>query len=212
MMPKAFQLGLLVAGIIGTLALGAMITLSLLATMHSSTPARVQQVTAGPYQLKVSLYADPANAGFALPFAIAPQQPLHGGLTYTVVSVPGQGVKATPVKASLSPDANVPGGVQGEAEIPVSGSWTLQIAVDGPQGHGSTIVPITATAPPAVPGWLGWLVGLLPFYTIIALLVIYWRRREQAQAALAGQTPEQAEAVYSQGEPVHVSVPGDETR
>ncbi len=209
-MPKAFQLVLLGAGIIGTLALGAMITFSLLATMHSSTPARVQQVTAGPYQLKVSLYNDPANAGFALPFAIAPQSSIHDGLTYTVVTVPGQGVSATPVRASLSPDANVPGGVQGEAEIPVSGSWTLHIDVDGPQGHGSTIVPITATAPPAVPSWLGWLVGLLPFYTIIALLVIYWRRRDQAQAVAVGQAAEQGVAVYSQGEPVHSSAPGDE--
>ena len=58
------------------------LALAIVATMLGPTPARVAPVQAGPYPLTVSLYTDPANAGYALPFAIAPQQQQCGVLTF----------------------------------------------------------------------------------------------------------------------------------
>ena len=122
---------LLAVGIVALIALVVEIGLYMEATTHGSTPKRVVHVTAGPYPLTISLYDDPANAGFALPFAIAPQQPVSGLLTFNVSSIPGKEVHATSVRASIGPDPNVPGGIQGDAEITVQGPWMLHIVVDG---------------------------------------------------------------------------------
>ena len=71
-MPKVAQHLLLALGIFALIVLGTEIGLSVAATQHGSTPAKVDTVQAGPYSLKLSLYTDPAHAGFALPFAIVP--------------------------------------------------------------------------------------------------------------------------------------------
>ncbi len=180
-MSKTLQRILLAVGAGALLILIIELVLALAATMHGSTPARVERVQAGPYPLTVSLYTDPANAGFALPFAIAPQQPQSGVLTFDVTSVPGTGVDATPVHASITHDSNIRNGVQGAAEITVRGEWNLLISVDGPQGHAEASVPVTATAPPAIPLWLGWSIGLIPLYGLLAFLLLQ-RGREQKLA------------------------------
>lgn len=170
---------LLAAALIALAALTIEIVLSLAATTHGSQPARVVRVDAGPYTLRVSLYTDPARAGFAEPFAIAPiGQP--GGLTFAVTSQPGPGLSATPVSDGVSADPGVPGGVQGAAEVPVQGSWSLAIAIDGPRGPAQVAVPFQATAPPAIPDWLGWLIGFVPFYGLIGFLVLQRPRRRPA--------------------------------
>jgi hypothetical protein len=139
----------------------------------------VVQVAAGPYTLRVSLYTDPARAGFAVPFAIAPvREP--GPLTFVVTSRPGPGVSAQPVNDSVTADPGVPGGVQGAAEVPVQGTWFLAIAVDGPRGPASTAIRFQATAPPAIPDWLGWIIGFVPFYGLIGFLVLQRPRRRPA--------------------------------
>src|SRR5229473_8512544 len=152
-MLKVLQRTLLVTGIVALIALVVEIGLSIAATTHGSIPKRVVHVTAGPYALTVSLYDDPANAGFALPFAIAPQQLVNGHLTFNVSSIPGKAVHATPVRASIGPDPNVPGGIQGDAEITVQGPWVLHIVVDGAAGHGVVDVPNNGDCTPGDP-WL----------------------------------------------------------
>ena len=71
-MAKPLQFLLLIVGVILLLVVGGEIIYSIAATTHGNTPARVVQVQAGPYPLKVSLYTYPAHASYALPFAIAP--------------------------------------------------------------------------------------------------------------------------------------------
>jgi len=177
-MAKSFQFLLLAIGVIALLAVGGEIIYSIAATTHGSTPARVVQVQAGPYPLTVSLYTYPAHASYALPFAIAPQHSIRGSLTYDVTSIPDpSNVPATPVRASLSPDPNIHNGVQGDAEITVQGSWTLDISVTGSAGPGEAFVPITATAPPAIPTWLGWAIGLIPLYGLLVFLVMQRGRK-----------------------------------
>ncbi len=171
-MSRILQRLLLLVGIVALLVVLIELGFSVAATTHGSTPARVVHVNAGPYPLTINLYKDPANAGYALPFSIAPQQGINGTLTYDVFSVPMHGIHATPVRASLSPDANIHNGVQGTAEITVQGNWTLRITVTGPSGTDVVEVPITATAPSAIPLWLGWLIGLIPLYGLLAFLLL----------------------------------------
>lgn len=171
MMRAVAQRVLLGLGVVALAALLVEIGLSVAATIPGSRPARVVHVTAGPYPLRVSLYTDPARAGFALPFAIAPD----GGSapqSYEVTSTPVQGPPATPIRGTFSSDPSVPGGVRGDAEITVRGTWSLDISVRGPRGAGEVRIPVTATAPPAIPDWLGWLVGFTPVYGLVAFLLL----------------------------------------
>jgi hypothetical protein len=188
-MAKPFQFLLLAIGVILLLAVGGEIIYSIAATTHGSTPARVVQVKAGPYPLQVNLYTYPAHASYALPFAIAPQQPIRGTLTYNVTSVPdASDVPATPVRASLSPDPNVPNGVQGAAEITVQGKWVLDIVVIGSAGQGEAVVPIIATAPPAIPTWIGWVIGFIPLYALLVFLLLLRGRKARKGQKVDGST------------------------
>jgi hypothetical protein len=172
-MAKPFQFLLLAFGVIALLAVGGEIIYSIAATTHGSNAARVVQVQAGPYPLTVSLYTYPAHASYALPFAIAPQRSISSALTYNIFSLPDRSdVPATPVRASVSPDPNVRNGVQGDAEITVQGKWNLDIVVTGSVGRGEAFVPIIATAPPAIPTWLGWAIGFIPLYGLLVFLLL----------------------------------------
>ena len=186
-MAKPFQYMLLAFGLIALLVVGGEIIYSIAATTHGSTPARVMQVQAGPYPLTISLYTYPAHASYALPFAIAPQRSTNGTLSYTVTSIPDPSdVPATPVRASLSADQNIRNGVQGAAEITVQGTWVLDIIVTGSAGQGEASVPIIATAPPAIPTWLGWTIGYIPLYGLFVFLLSQRGRKARSEQAKEG--------------------------
>ena len=186
-MRKPLQYLLLAVGVIALLAVLVDLGVSIVATTHGNTPVRVVHVAAGPYPLTLNLYKDPANAGYALPFAITPQT--QSALTYNVTSVPAKGIHATPVRAGLTPDGH--NGVNGAAEIPVKGDWTLHVTVNGAAGPGTVDIPITAIAPPAIPLWLGWLIGLLPIYGLLAFLLSQrGRKKEIAETDDAEIVPE----------------------
>ena len=46
----------------------------------------------------------------------------------------------------------------------------MHIVVSGSAGQGQAVIPITAVAPPAIPTWFAWNIGLLPLYGIL----IFW--------------------------------------
>lgn len=147
-----------------------------------SAPLKTIDVQVGRYPLQVSYYND-VQGGGTLEFGIAPQAgaPVPGG--YLVTAVPGTLVNAVPVRASVAPDPERPGGVRGSVHLPVSGQWMLSINVIGAQGQAVDDVPILAAAPPAMPIWLGWLIGLLPVWTIVGFVL--WRARRPAGARAA---------------------------
>jgi hypothetical protein len=176
-MSQALQRILLALGIAALLGLITAMILSVAATIPGSTPARVVLVTAGPYPLTVRLYKDQALAGFALPFTIAPLPPTKKPLHFDATSVPARGIDATPVHSSLSPDPST-GGVQGAAEMTVRGSWYLRVTVSGSAGKGIVDVPVTVVAPPAIPGWLAWPVGLTPLYGLLVFLLLQPSRKK----------------------------------
>jgi len=89
------------------------------------------------------------------------------------------------VRASLSPDPNVRNGVQGDAEITVQGLWSLAIIVTGSAGGAEAVVPITATAPPAIPTWLGWVIGFIPLYGLFVFLLSQRGRKARTESLVA---------------------------
>jgi hypothetical protein len=181
-MSKMFlQRMLLIIGVVGLGVVLIDLVISIAATFPGTTPARVDHVTAGPYHLAVSLYSNPANAGYALAFAVAPTQAVDGSLTYHTYSLPGQGVDATPIRATFHADPNVRNGIQGAAEITVKGPWTLQVTVNGAAGQGVANVPITAVALPPIPVWLGWTIGFVPFYVLCVFFVMQLSRNKKPE-------------------------------
>lgn len=194
MMLKWVQRFLLVFGVVGLIFIGYEIYIAVSSTMHGSTADKVIQVNAGPYPLTVNLYKYPPQAGFAMPFAVAPQQPVDGTLTYSITTYPHTDEAATPIRASFTPDSNVRNGIQGEAEITVQGLWDMEITVNGPQGPGTTTVPLDVVVPLAIPLWLGWLVGLIPLYGLLALL-LFQRSKKNRQAQNIQTTNDSVEVV-----------------
>src|ERR1700681_4480413 len=194
-MSKMFlQRMFLILGVIGLGVVLVDLVISIAATFPGTTPARVDHVTAGPYHLTVSLYTNPANAGYALAFAVAPTQAVNGSLTYHTYSLPGQGVDATPIRATFHADPNVRNGIQGAAEITVKGPWTLQVMVDGSAGQGVANIPITATTLPPIPVWLGWSIGFVPFYVLCVFFVMQLSRNKKPEQTGTGPTPVSASA------------------
>jgi hypothetical protein len=155
------------------------------ARAHEGEPLRTVQLRVGAYPLVVSYYNE-ARGGQALQFTIEPAPGAAAPTSYEVTAEPGTTTNAVPVRAAVAPDADLPGGVSGEVSLPVSGQWTLHIKVDGPLGASYGDAPLLASAPPAIPEWLGWLVGLAPLWAIGAAVALRLRpaaaRRLDTQA------------------------------
>jgi hypothetical protein len=142
------------------------------ATAHEGEPLRSISVRAGQFPMVVNYYNAP-RGGEALIFTIHPAEPLREPLNYKVVAVPGASVNAVPVNATVTPDPDRPDGVGGTVYLPVSGQWLLSLNISGPSINIRQDVPILASPPPVIPVWLGWVVGLLPVWTILGY--IGWR-------------------------------------
>ena len=173
---------MLVVGALSLLVVLIDLGISIAATIPGTTPAHIEQVKAGPYHLTISLYTYPARAGYGLPFAVAPMNATGGSLTYDIFSVPAKGVDANPIRATFSADANVQHGIKGAAEVTVQGQWSLQIQVHGDAGQGTATVSFPATALPAVPNWLGWCIGLLPFYVLCGFFLMQMSHNRKAES------------------------------
>jgi hypothetical protein len=145
------------------------------ASAHAGNPLRAVSIQAGRYPIEIRYYTEP-RAGHILEFTIVPQLPITTSMRYKVSAVPGTFVDAVPVKAALEPDLDNPTGIAGRVNLPVQGQWLLSIEVEGPLGPAWGDAPILAQAPPAIPEWVGWLIGLLPFWAM--LLFIGTRLRE----------------------------------
>ncbi len=177
-MRKAVQVLLLL------FAIGALITtgiafyrIVLVSTIHGA-PVRFVNATAGQYQIRVAFYSDTINAGDAIPFAIAPAPGTQGTLSYTVTATPGPGVSGTFTQSDLSPQQQTPYGTPGSITFVTRGNWTMHIIVNG---QGQANIPITAVAPPAIPAWLAWNIGLLPAYGLLVFWIVQATRKRSAR-------------------------------
>lgn len=139
---------------------------------HSGEALRTTEARVGPYPIRIHYYSEP-RGGNTLDFSIEPLQDVPGDLSYDITAVPGTTTNATSVKATLEPSPDHPNGVDGSVFIPVSGLWLLDISIGGPYGATDGYAPILAGAPPAIPFWAGWIIGLLP----LGSLVFFWSVR-----------------------------------
>jgi hypothetical protein len=149
-------------GMRGALVLG--LALSLLLTVP------------GSLLVKLAWYNDPITAGDALPFALAVGPRPQGTLTYQVTASPGPGVPGSLSQGDVSAQQSTPYGVPGSITLVTRGSWMLHIVITGPAGRGEAAIPLAAVAPPAMPTWLAWNIGLLPAYGLLLFWVVQTRR------------------------------------
>ena len=155
------------------------------ALAHTTTPLKTFTAQMGPYPVLVSYYSEP-RGGQALAFTVVPTAADALPASYHITAVPGSAVDAVATTAHLQPDPDSVG-VQGTVNLPVSGQWFLEIDGEGSFGPGTANVPILAGAPPALPNWLGWLIGLVPLACILTLIGLEARRATRARPALAAQ-------------------------
>jgi hypothetical protein len=145
------------------------------AAAQDSAPIKTLKIQLGPYPVSVNYYNEP-RGGEALIFSITPETEPTGPIAYKITALPGTTVNAVPVKATLEADSGRLGAVRGQVSLPVSGQWMLFIEADGPLGSAAEDVPILAGARPAVPEWLGWMIGLIPVWAVIGFILAQARR------------------------------------
>lgn len=139
---------------------------------RASAPASTETLAAGPYIIDFSLYQNPPYADTPLEVTIVP----HDGslrLQGQVIAEPGLGTDATPLQFALTATGDKNGTLKGTIRMPVQGAWNLVVDLSGPRGTGSAQMPVTVSAPGAIPVWLGWLIGASPL-----LLIVFWIWRQ----------------------------------
>lgn len=176
-MRKAIQLVLCLLAVASLIVTGVAFYQIVLASTIHGAPVKFIDATAGPYSIKLALYNDSINAGDAIPFNIAVAPGTQGPLTYSVTASPGSGVPGSLAQGDVNPQQSTQYGVPGSITFVTRGPWTLDIVINGPAGQGTAAIPITAVAPPAMPGWLAWNIGLLPVYGLLIFWVVQTRRK-----------------------------------
>ena len=149
----------------------------LASTIHGA-PVHFVDTKAGAYHIKVAFYNNPINAGDAIPFALAPASGTQGSLHYTVTATPGPGVPGSLTQSDIYTQQSTPDGTPGSITFVTRGDWTMHLVVNGSAGQGRTDIPITAVAPPVMPTWLAWNIGLLPVYGLFVLWITQIRRSD----------------------------------
>jgi hypothetical protein len=89
--------------------------------------------------------------------------------------------------ATFAPDPATPGAYDLRATFVTRGQWYLLLDLQGPSGAAQARVLETVAGPPPIPFWLGWLIGLIPLWGLIAFLCWQVRARGRQWAA---QVPE----------------------
>jgi hypothetical protein len=199
-MRKVIQLVLCLFAVTALIVTGVAFYQIVLASTIHGAPVRFINAEAGPYPFKLALYNDPINAGDAIPFAIAVAPGTQGSLTYQVTASPSPGVIGSLAQGDVNAQQSTSYGVPGSITLVTRGPWTLHIVINGPAGKGEAAIPLTAVAPPAIPAWLAWNIGLLPVYGLLLFWIVQTRRTPKKrpgdehahQAVLAETTKEVA--------------------
>lgn len=168
------------------LAIGLVTLLGLTAgpaAAHAPEPHHLE-VQAGPYPVEVGFSEWPPLAERSLDITFTPA----GGIadktaTLTMVGPEGEDFQNSG-PLGRHPRQRELWGLDLIA-LPLEGDWTLELAIDGPQGVGAaTIGPIAVGPRPGPPAPVAYLVGILPLVAVAGLVAAGWRRvRPRATAA-----------------------------
>ncbi len=175
-MRKTIQIILCVLAAISLIVTGAAFYQIVLASTIHGAPVRFIHATAGPYPVTLALYNDTIDAGDLIPFDIAVTSSVQGPLTYQVMASPGPGVPASVAQGDVNARQSTPYGVPGSITLVTRGQWTLSIAISGSAGQGTAEIPLVAVAPPPMPAWLAWNIGLIPAYGLLIFWIAQTRR------------------------------------
>ncbi|MBV9119856.1 MAG: hypothetical protein JOZ39_04040 [Chloroflexi bacterium] len=145
------------------LALATTVSPALAQTGGPAGPARTANVIALPYNVVAEFYANPVRTGEAVTVTLRQQAGSAAllGASVTMTAIPAAGTDATSTRPLAMP-ADGQDAVSGRLSLATAGEWTLRFDISGPAGSVSASTPLTVTGPPAIPVWLGWLVGLSP--------------------------------------------------
>ena len=151
-------------------------------TAAGSSPLATQDAQVGPYSLLLSYYSLP-RAGQALSMTIAAKASTADLQFSQAVLNPARGTNGNTVGVQLSPDSDVQGVTDVSVTPPIRGTWLLHLTIRGSAGTVVGDIPIAVQGPPAIPTWLGWLIGLLPLPLLIAFiwLQVGWRKSKGGQ-------------------------------
>ena len=163
-------------------------------TAAGISPLATQTAYIGPYQLLLSFYSLPRTEQL-LNMTIQSTSPSVRLQFSQAAFIPAPGTDATPARVTLSPDPDTPDVYDVNVTPSIRGLWLLRMKASGPAGSFVGDIPINVLGPPAIPTWLGWLIGLFPLPLLIGfiLLQVYWRKRlrqrSRPHASGGQQTP-----------------------
>lgn len=156
--------------------------LTLVLTAGGASPLQTQNANVGPYALLLSYYSLP-RAGQALSMTIESSAPGVKVQFSQVMLNPAPGTDANTVAVQLSPDKDSADVYDVNVTPPIRGAWLLHVTIQGASGVVVGNIPIDVQGPPAIPTWLGWLIGLLPLPLLILFiwLQVGWRKKQREQ-------------------------------
>ena len=149
---------------------------------HAPEPYHVQ-IQAGPYPIEVGFSEWPPLAERSLDITFTPA----GGIEGKTAALTLVGPEGTDFQESgplgRHPRQRERWGLDLIA-LPLAGTWTMELEVDGPAGPGvGTVGPFEVGPRPGPPAPLAYLIGVLPLLAVAVLIVAGWRRVRPAQTA-----------------------------
>jgi hypothetical protein len=159
---------------------GLLIGLFVSLTAAGASPLQTQDAQIGSYKLLLSYYSLP-RAGQDLVMTIEPRDRTQA-LQFSQARLdPAKDTSANTVGVQITPTQDEQGVYDVHVNPPIRGTWLLHLTVAGPTGTTAGDIPIAVDGPPAIPVWLGWLIGLLPFPLLIGMiwLQVGWRKTKQ---------------------------------
>lgn len=143
-----------------------------------ASPLATQTAYIGPYHLLLSFYSLPRTEQL-LNMTIQSTTPGVSLRFSQAVLTPAPGTDAIPVHVRISPDSDTHDVYDVNVTPPIRGLWLLHMTVSGPAGSFAGDIPINVLGPPAMPIWLGWLIGLFPLPLLIVFILaqLRWRKR-----------------------------------
>lgn len=152
--------------------------LAFLVSAGGASPLATQEAMIGPYRVLLSFYSLP-HAGQALNMTIESEMREMHVLFSHAKFVPGAGTDANILDVQLVVDRESASVYDVDVTPPIRGKWLFELQIEGSAGTATGSIPIQVDGPPAIPTWLGWLLGLspLPFIVVFLWLQVRWRKR-----------------------------------
>ncbi len=151
-------------------------------TIRGSVCEAGSECTAGNYRVKVSLNQTNFNTTDEYFLTVDQLDPQAADWRLAVDVIPNRGTSATTVK--FTDDNGDRARRQMKFHFPIGGSWTIQVIIQGQVNNGYLRLPATVEAPPKLPDWLAWVIGLSPLIGIVGFAIGQWRmivRRKRAE-------------------------------